>query len=488
MGKKQTTPTFVTEIPLQVSNELTAKLNKRFEAGRQVYNACLSECLKRLDAMRGSSDWKEAIALKTETKRKAALKPLFKRFGFREYDLHPYAKQFGYYWIGHHVDSQTVKRLATRAFNTTHMYAFQKNGIKRGRPKFKRFGELNALESINNTQGIVWRDGVVRWNAGNGKNDGNGIKSAGNGNRAKSKILELEAIVTDDPVMQHGLSSRIKYVRLVRRNLNGKTRFYAQLVNEGHPYQRFHLGHGDVGIDIGPSTIAIVAIEHKAQLQQFCEELADKRAEIKRLQRHLDRQRRANNPDNYNPDGTVKPRSQLRRWVKSNRQLKTELRLREIKRKEAAYRKCLHGQLVNKILQMGDTVLLEKLSYVAFQKRWGKSVGTRAPGMFVEKLRQKVIEAGGMVEEFSPYKPKLSQLDHTTGEYRKKPLSQRWHTFDDGCTVQRDLYSAFLAACIEDGEFQKHLADERWSVVKPMLDHAIQDIDRNGNLPASFGL
>ena len=53
--------------------------------------------------------------------------------------------------------------------------------------------------------------------------------------------------------------------------------------------------------------------------------------------------------------------------------------------------------------------------------------------------------------EITPGKTALSQFDHTTGEYVKKPLSQRIHIFGDGRTepVQRDLYSAFLASCCD---------------------------------------
>jgi putative transposase len=53
------------------------------------------------------------------------------------------------------------------------------------------------------------------------------------------------------------------------------------------------------------------------------------------------------------------------------------------------------------------------------------------------------------VIEINTWQTRLSQFDHTTGEYIKKPLSQRMHVIGDGATapVQRDLYSAFLATC-----------------------------------------
>jgi hypothetical protein len=70
------------------------------------------------------------------------------------------------------------------------------------------------------------------------------------------------------------------------------------------------------------------------------------------FQRQLDRQRRANNPDNYNPNGTVKRGPKV--WRKSARQRRSRANLAELQRKQAARRKSLHGQLVNRVLRMGS--------------------------------------------------------------------------------------------------------------------------------------
>lgn len=66
--------------------------------------------------------------------------------------------------------------------------------------------------------------------------------------------------------------------------------------------------------------------------------------------------------------------------------------------------------------------------------------------MLVRTLERKAKAAGGELIEVTTWNTRLSQFDHTTGQYTKKPLSQREHVFGDGVTepVQRDLYSAFL--------------------------------------------
>ena len=58
---------------------------------------------------------------------------------------------------------------------------------------------------------------------------------------------------------------------------------------------------------------------------------------------------------------------------------------------------------------LGNVFKTEKLSYKSFQKNYGKSVGMRTPGKFLEKLNRKAERVGGLVQEFSTYKtiPKI---------------------------------------------------------------------------------
>ena len=137
-------------------------------------------------------------------------------YRFREYDLHAYAVQFSHAWLGEHLDSNTVQKLATRAFQTVQQHAFG----KRGRPRFRGKNRLHSVEGKSNASGILWRDNRVVW-----------------------KGLELHPILDDDPVIQHGLAARVKYVRLVRREMAGRNRFYAQLICEGEPYRKPQTPH-----------------------------------------------------------------------------------------------------------------------------------------------------------------------------------------------------------------------------------------------------
>jgi transposase len=457
---KAKTDSFITELPLAVSLADEKHLLARLEVARQVYNACLGESLKRLGLLRQSKAYQAAQKMprgrtdKGATQkqrgmakaRACAFREANKAVGFREYDLHAYAKQFNHCWLGEHLDINTIQKLATRAFRAVQQHGFG----KRGRPRFKGKNQMDSVEGKSNASGIRWREPCVEWLG-----------------------LKLETIVAqDDPVIAHGLAAHVKYVRIVRRKLKGRNRFYVQLVCEGKPYQKpkNQLGEGDVGLDLGPSTIAAVA-EQGAFLERFCDELILRQREIRRLQRQIARQRRANNPECYDEMGRLTKGKRLTN--KSARQRETEAKLAELHRKQAAHRKSLHGQTVNRVLRMGNVFKLEKLSYLAFQRRYGRSVGMRAPGMFVEHLRRKAASAGAEVIEFPTRTTQLSQTCHNCGTVKKKSLSQRWHKCDCGIEAQRDLYSAFLAMCVEDRRLNADRAKAAWSGVDALLQAAL---------------
>jgi putative transposase len=224
------------------------------------------------------------------------------------------------------------------------------------------------------------------------------------------------------------------------------------LVLEGHPLpahcrkpkqNRIPAGSivGTVGIDLGPSTIAVVGDE-MASLERFCPELTDNQPKIRRLQRKMDRSKRRSNPNNYKKDGQIKPGRKT--WTFSKTYLKDRATLADLKHREKAHRKNLHGRKVNSLLQLGNVVKFEKLSYKAWQKRFGKSVGKNAPGLFISTLKRKAASAGVSVVEVNPVATYLSSRC-VCGLRQKKRLSERTHRCSRcGIEMQRDLFSAFL--------------------------------------------
>jgi len=133
---------------------------------------------------------------------------------------------------------------------------------KHGRPRFKGYRQLDTVEGKSNQAGLRWREGTVEWTG-----------------------LTLPAILPSrDPVVSYALGCRVKYVRLVRRKLDGRDRFHVQLILEGFPYRKpkHQIGDGEVGLDIGPSTVAAVG-KDQALLVPFCEAVVRKHRVIRRL-------------------------------------------------------------------------------------------------------------------------------------------------------------------------------------------------------------
>ena len=176
---------------------------------------------------------------------------------------------------------------------------------KKGKPRFKGPHQFDSVEGKDNERGILWRDNTVKWFG-----------------------LQLQPLIPDeDEVIAYGLNAPLKYLRIVRRKLNGRHRFYVQLVNQGRPYQKEEnkLGWGIVGADLGPSTIGVVSDNGFAILRQFCAQMQDRQAEITLLQRQIERQRRANNPDNYEPDRWVRSKGSSKRWIRKEGQSQERL-------------------------------------------------------------------------------------------------------------------------------------------------------------------
>ena len=462
--------TFIHEIPLKTTPHIESVLDVRLYAAQCLYNACLGEALRRLDLMRESKAYQAARKLPNCTKKKdrgEAFRLCRETHSFNEYSLHSFAaKDKNACWIGDHLDVNTVQKVATRAWQAVEQYAFG----KRGRPRFKRKGTYTSVEGKTNKSGIRWKDGKLQWSG-----------------------LEISArfdIKDAHGVEAHALNCDVKYVRLVKRTIKGKPCWAVQLVLDGQPHQKEKnvVADDTVGVDIGPSTAAAVG-ENEAILVQFCEEVIQPWQEIKIDQRTQDRSRRATNPDNYNPDGTVKKGS--KKWYSSNRYKKQQIALAEKQRKLAATRKNLHGRLANRILTMGKFVKAEKLSYKSFQKNYGRSVAVRAPGMFVTLLTRKAANAGGSVELLNTRTTKLSQTC-VCGTVKKKPLSERHHDCPTcGASAQRDLFSGFLAKHCSDNTLDISRAHLAWPAAKPLLQQAMSRLTQTANRrhsPASFGL
>ncbi len=452
-------PTFITELPLVVSLAQDSVMIASFEAGRRIFNAVLGDVLVALDLMRQSKLWQAARAMpKGKTaeeirERSAAFKACNKHFGFTEYAVqaiataHKNAAGFEDR-LGAH-ETQTI---GTRVFSCVQEYAFG----KRGRPRFKgRNRPLHSIEGKSNVAGIRWNSdtATVSWGKG-------------------FVLPVMMPSISKDSYIHACLKADTKYCRIVWHMENGKRRWFVQLVQRGvAPAKYEFLANGKVvGLDIGPSTVAIVG-DDAVGLERFAPSVEQPWNQMRTLLRAQDRSRRAMNPQNFEPNGTAKKGA--KRWVRSSRYQARQNQLQELERCLKSARKRDHGELGNKILGVGNVIQIEKQSYRSFQKCFGRSAKVRASGMFVSLLVRKAESAGGGVVELNTQKLKMSQYDHQTGVCTKKPLSQRWHDLGgSNLLVQRDCYSAFLAKNVEENQHKPSQLENSWATAEPLLRRA----------------
>ncbi len=466
---KSKTSTFVTELPLIVDSWQQRQLLSRLQAARQLYNACLNEAMARMNLVRNSKAYQLAKQIDRQSKkaRSDAFSAARQAYRYSDYDIQAYATIVSNRskWIAQLIDSNTQQTLATRAFRSSLIVLF--NRAKNVR--YKVPSRFKSIEGKTVKQGVRWKDNQLVWG-----------------------FLKLLPIIDkNNPVIQHGLNSPVKYVRLLWRELNGKRRWYVQLVNEGMPYQKEknYVADGVIGLDLNISNIAALG-DNKAGLLPFADKVPTYERDIKALQRQLQRSQRCSNPENYEPDFSSrlgrksvvkkgKSKKGKRQWKKSKTYSSIARKKRELERRKSAYAKSQNRRIVNEILRHGKHIKTENVSVRSWQKRYGKAISAKSPGFVQSELARKAERAGGSFIKFYTQKTALSQT-HLTGERIKKKLSERVHFEQTGFVMHRDLFSAYLGRFVnEEGVLLLYLAVEQWERSEPILHEAWKDFQIN---------
>ena len=295
------------------------------------------------------------------------------------------------------------------------------------------------------------------------------------------------------------------YSRLCRKKVENKWMYLAQVMCKGVPVkkEKHILSDGIIGLDIGPSTVAIVS-DKSIQLREIFSDLKLSKAYLelrnkeKRLERKSDRQRRQNNPENYNEDGTVK--KEVRRWKRSKRQLIIERKRDDLRRRIAETRKISMRILAWELRAEGNEVRLDKDSYKGWQKQYGKSIGKHAPGMLVATIKEIFERTGGKVVSLNTFVTKSSQTCTMCLKVEKKGLTEgkdsrsiRIHECSCGFLMQRDIVSAMNNKFFDE---KKQLVDtvkakafyeEKKPLLQACIEQVIQQARERQFLPSTFG-
>lgn len=483
---------FIVQFPLRTEKYQEDILNKRFEIGRKIYNSLVTVSQKRYKEMIKTRKYRNLMSMLTGNKKsdKPILKQIDqirKEYGLTEYSLHADVKEMQKHFKKN-VDSFTAQKIATTLWKS-YDKLFYGNGK---RVYYKKYGDMNSLEGKSNSTGIRLVDEHLIWNG-----------------------LNIPVVIDwNNPYEYQAMQSEISYCRIIRKFVRNKYKFYVQVVFKGTPPTKFNketgeikhsLGEGDVGLDIGTSTIAISS-NTDVKLLILADKVQNIEDEKCRLSRKMERSRRATNPENYNEDGTIKKQGSKKViWNKSNHYVKYQNQLKELYRKQADVRKYQHECLANYIVSLGRNIYIEQMNFAGLQKkaaktekndsgkfkrkkRFGKSLANRAPAMLMTIINRKLACYELELIEINTFKAKASQFNHMTGEYHKKSLSQRWNDLN-GIKIQRDLYSAFLIMNISDDleSFDIEKCNDRFDNFKMLHDIEIQRLNSPATL-SSMGI
>ena len=476
---------FVVELPLKVEKWQSDVLNKRYELLAKIYNYAQEKLLRQYIYLTQMDEYKKCKTKKDKSvffkNRPFYFKGITSKITFSEYDVTAFFEKI----IKKNVSSdKTYKDFGINTSITGYLgkhawSAWEKKIYGTGKKiSFKNKGELSTISIRKKSEYFGGLDVdiehmILSFNI-NGK-----TKS-----KAKKIILPINTknLTEYEMYALKGGYDSIKVVTIARKMIRGKYKYYVQFTIEGEKPQKGRtLGKGNVGIDIGPSTVAISSLNGVTidTLAEKCDNIEDK---ISDIERKLDRSRRATNPQNFTEDGQIKridrKKGEKREWEYSKRYVKLNNKKRELLRKQSAIRKLQHNIKANEVLSLGDTFIVEnnptsawakrakgvrknKNGKIQTNKRFGKSIGNHAPAMFVTILQNKVESLKGKFVKVD-IKNAASRFDFTNGGFTEHNLDERKITLSNGNTHQRDMLAAFNLQHIDltNDDLKKYNVDE----------------------------
>lgn len=379
-GKRDTTPSFVLTLPLDISTNEKTQLDKEFRKCWTAYNQLVDKTTNMWRQLRKTKKYRKLItAIEASTPDSEERLTLYKQrekmlreAGFSEGNFHsmisPCAKHLS-------IDSHVAQMIASDVWKAWKMFFF-KNGKT---VHYKKIDEMLSISGKTNECGIMFRpavrttsnieslkrdavrkeeniireqkykkpDGTVDKIVSLSEEDKKlaeekakpAIKKiqpiAGKGNRRivyrgwQYRVKTRNENTPTGQYQKEALEHGVKYCRIIRKWVKDQWKYYAQLVLEGEPPVKRNkdgmpknpVKDGVIGADMGAQTVALSGNDF-CTLRVLAESARARAnglvAEIARTERAMDRSRRASNPEYFNPDGTIKrlPRINGKRQVR----------------------------------------------------------------------------------------------------------------------------------------------------------------------------
>lgn len=448
----------VITIPLKTEIWQEDILFKRFETCRKIYNAMLGYELKQLKKMTNSKEYKKSLEViyslykETDEKEKKKIKAsqeykdatknqkdLLKEYGFSEFSFKSEALRQSEYFR-----NVIPTTLASMSIGTPMWKAFEKVLFSNGKAThFKRYDSWTSIVTDGKSGIRIVSENNKTVRKMDSQNKYYCLYSSKQG---KNLIMPLK-IDHKDLYLLEMVERDIHTVRITRKKVKGKYKYYVQLSLTGSPAIKYNkdgkelhpVGKEKMGIYIDTRTLTIATKDSITTTDISFPNIIEE--EIADIQRYLDSSRRATNPDNYNEDGTIKKgivkdgqRLPLK-WVYSNSYKKSRNKLANLQRVLAEQRKIRANKIANNIIAIGSEVIIndypfqqaamrkqfpegeEKDENGCFKKKAkaGKIIGENAPAMIVTILDNKLKGRGYQ----GVTKKKLKDVDYLKDGYRK---------------------------------------------------------------------
>ena len=465
---------FVVKLPLKTEMWQEHILDRRYEYCREIYNNMRKKMLRILFYYQKFPEWKEIEECTDYKKKNKLFNNFIKKYNlpFSEFSFKSFVGKFNARYSKYGINSYILQDIARNLWRSFE-YFFYGKGCK---ISYKEKDTLNSYSILKNNKGyfIGMKYDLVK----------SIITININGRKGKEgKYMTIPFII--NPKSEYEMhcfapNNEIRTISIQREFIRGRWKYYISFTIKGKkPNKGRHLGKGNVGIDMGPSTIAISSNE-KIYLDELGKGIQTIDKELRILSRKMDRSKRQNNPLQYNENGTIKRYSKGERpkWVYSKNYIKLKNKLKENYRRRAALLKLSHINLANEVLTYGDNFIVENNPVASWckkakeitknengkfkkKKRFGKSVQNHAPSMFIEILKNKVNSLGGTLNKID-IKNGASQFDFTNGEKTKHELKERRITLSNGNTHLRDTLAAFNLQHFENNKYNVDKMNENY--------------------------
>ena len=245
---------------------------------------------------------------------------------------------------------------------------------------------------------------------------------------------------------------------ITREIVRGQSRYWALLCFDCPPYRsleyrrRLAARPADeiLGLDMGPTSQAYVTLDSSGTVvlgEAALTRVRESAARARRIQRALDRSRRAANPDCYDERGRCGRGQRPRTLSARGRRLQAEHT--EAARKFAAQRKAATIAQAQEVALLAPRIRVEDQNFRSWQAGgYGRRIAMTSPGLFLQRLVHEQQLSSGIVERL-PLRAAFSQ-HCVCGVRLKKPRSQDWHQCASplcpiyAVKLDRHLFSAWL--------------------------------------------